>query len=198
MQSKSPSSNEFGVAKFFTKISEGHYDGDISKNLVPDKILEAKAIYKECLKMNARLLKDRHLSSNEINKVEAIMKNMMEISCELVSPFVSCTFRPDNMSVSPSDFLEFPEQLNAENFEISWLKFTDEDLPIISGGAKLNINAKRLFTTEYLENWQQENDFLYEGLSFSWTLPGIDDWLPMDNRGIDMEFSDFVKIEIEK
>ena len=191
-----PAVNVAGVAIFEAYIKWGRTSEEVPRGRVPKEFREAKRIRAKAVLAFENLTKNElSLSAKEMKKRLAEVDRLVQSAIDLVSPFLSCTFTADNLIPNASEIFNVPkfESVSAKKVKIYKMNFAggDLDLPSIKATARFRFRTRRPLTTEYIESWQEENDDLWKGISFSWNIPRVDQWFDMDHSGLSMEMVSF-------
>jgi hypothetical protein len=84
---------------------------------------------------------------------------------------LACLFLPDNLSDDVPEFLLIDDEINSNRINIENIILNKEaDLPIITATAEFILPTTHVVTQEELDQWQEENEFLDNAISFEWLL----------------------------
>jgi len=172
-------------AIFNAWIKWGHCSDKISINDLPEAFREAKRIWNWIEKEHKVLSKLYDSNSSLFDTRNAEYLKQHKVAYELLSPFVSCSFVPENMYQDISSILDINcNQINAKNVEVfafdySWGKLPC--FPSIRANAEFILPAAQVLTDDIVTDWEiaKETPLMF-AVSFSWDIPDVDEWFLMD------------------
>lgn len=94
---------------------------------------------------------------------------------EVVNKYLICSFVPDNISGNLSEILVVNGQVDSSNVRILGLSFKDSNLPAVRAIAEFELQTAGNLSHERLEKWEDENEWLDNGISFYWDLGELND-----------------------
>jgi hypothetical protein len=100
---------------------------------------------------------------------------------ELIAPYVTCLFIGSNCDGDLSKlFISDMYELEASSVRIYGLDFADSNLPKVKASVVFeNINTQEKLTKKRLDEWQEENGYLDNCISFEWRIPDVDEDLDL-------------------
>ncbi len=93
----------------------------------------------------------------------------------VVNKFLICSFVPDNISGDLSEILVVKGQVESSDVRIIGLSYKDRNLPAVRAIAEFEFQTAGKLTHEKLEKWEDENEWLDNGISFYWDLGELND-----------------------
>ena len=94
---------------------------------------------------------------------------------EIVRKFLSCLFVPSNVVGNLAEILNISDQVECSDLQIYGLDFKGSNLPAIRASATFDLQVVGDLTQQRLNLWEEQNEWLDNGISFYWNLPGLDD-----------------------
>jgi hypothetical protein len=144
-------------ASFEAQIKWGYSSDDLKMQDLPAAFSEAKKLW---------ATKDE--------------ENIMRAG-ELIAPYVTCLFLGSNCDGDLSELFESDvEELEASSILVYGLDFSDSNLPKVKALAVFEKIATRgKLTDKKLDEWQELNGYLDNGISFEWAIEGVDEDLDL-------------------
>jgi hypothetical protein len=103
-------------------------------------------------------------------------KKQVEKACELISPFLSCNFIPDNGDGDLSEIFQIQDEVSAAVITVTGVDFSESNVPKVRAIAKFQLPSKKKLTSEKISEWEEENSMLDNCIAFEWGgLKSIDD-----------------------
>ena len=177
-------------ALFDAWIKWGCCDQVIPQELLPREFIEAKRIWEWGRQEDEALDKlAESLPSQQVAERRTARLKQLDVACNLVASFVTCSFNTENLDADVSAILQVPEQTNAQNVDVFGLDFSSGELPAIRANARFQFRPARTLSTKIITEWEERNGvLLVSGISFSWNIPEVDDWLLMLEESAGMDF----------
>ena len=172
-------------AIFNAWIKWGSCSDTISINDLPEAFREAKRIWDWIEKEHKVLSKLYESKSSSFDTRNDEYLKQQNVAYELLSPFVSCTFVPENMYQDISSILNIDcYQINANKVDLFAFDYSRANLPCfprIRANAEFILPTARVLTDEIVTDWEITKDTpLMYAVSFSWNIPDVDEWFLMD------------------
>ena len=93
----------------------------------------------------------------------------------LIEPYLSASFILSEIPAYEELFKTEDDLVEAEIVRIVGVDFdVSSPIPSIKAEAEVELNKIESFSNIDLEKWQEENGFLYDGISFCWSFDDID------------------------
>lgn len=92
----------------------------------------------------------------------------IETACNLVAPFVKCSFVTDNVDGDLSEILTIEDEIYADEVILSGVDFSESDLPSIKAHGFFLVESVGKFSKSKFTRWQEDNDMLDNGITFYW------------------------------
>jgi len=103
-------------------------------------------------------------------------KKQLQKACELLTPFLSCSFIPSNGDGDLKSILDVEDDISATTITISGLDFSETNLPKVNATAKFQLPSEKKLTGEVISEWEDENSMLDSCIVFEWGgLKSVDD-----------------------
>ena len=93
----------------------------------------------------------------------------------LIEPYLSASFILSEIPAYEELFKTEDDLVEAEIVRIVGVDFdVSSPIPSIKAEGEVELDKIESFSNIDLEKWQEENGFLYDGISFCWSFDGID------------------------
>ena len=147
----------YSTANFEAAIKWGYCNDDVDTKLLPAAFNEAK-----------KLWATKH-------------QDNLEKAFELISPFIACVFLEGNADGELTElFAQNIDEIEANSVVVYGLDFSESNLPKVKASARfLHVSTNGVLDKDRLEEWQEENSFLDNCVSFEWRIDGLDDDLDL-------------------
>lgn len=182
--------NSRNTAIFNAWIKWGSCHDSIPEESIPSAFHEAKSIWVwGQLEREALKKMDENDPSSEYETRNTEYDKQLSRACDLISPFVSCSFNPENMGRDISGILNIHDQINSKDIKVFGLHYSGGIFPIIRAEAIFSLPAVRVLTEDIVNEWEEDNDALLAiGVCFSWDIPNVDEWFLMYEESAGMDF----------
>lgn len=94
---------------------------------------------------------------------------------EVLRKFLGCSFNPSNIVGNLAEILNISDQVESGNVQINGLDFKSGNLPAVRATATFDFQVVGDLTQQRLDLWEGQNEWLDNGISFYWNLPGQND-----------------------
>lgn len=146
-------------------IKWGYSNDDVEEDHLPPEFREAKRLWQE---------------------------ERIEEAGSLIAPFIRCVFISSNLNGEVTEILDVPDEVEATEVSVYGLDFSETNLPKVKASAKFVLQVTTPLTQERLNEWQEENDMLDNGVSFEWSIEGVDEDLDLcswNHSGLGMQLA---------
>jgi len=93
----------------------------------------------------------------------------------IVRKFLGCSFNSSNIVGNLAEILNISEQVESGDVQIYGLDFKSSNLPAVRATATFDFQVVGDLTQQRLDLWEEQNEWLDNGISFYWNLPDQDD-----------------------
>jgi hypothetical protein len=129
----------------------------------------------------------------EFLKAKELQASGNDECLSILLPFLTCLFLPENIFGDIEDVFELDEdEITCNKLLITALDFSQTNIPKVKATAYFELNLNSDFDFDELDEWQDENDMLDNGISFEWEIPTIDedaDVRSLGHEGLSFEVS---------
>ena len=94
---------------------------------------------------------------------------------EIVRKFLGCSFSPSNIVGNLAEILNISDQVESSDVQIHGLSYKGRNLPAVRATATFDFQVVGDPTQQRVDLWEEQNEWLDNGISFYWNLPGLDD-----------------------
>ena len=132
----------------------------------------------------------------EFSQAKALFELKDERCFEVIASFINCYFIPSNIFGDIEEVFSFDnvdDEIPADNLSVFSLDFSEHNLPRFSAKAIFKLEVNSDFDLTDLDDWQDDNDMLDNGVSFEWEIDSIDE--DADVKSLSHEGLEFVLLE---